>query len=578
MPSRNNIKRQSLRNFKNNLTEKILKHPLLFSFIVVFVLFIVVLSVFVQTYRTNDDPGMASIVAGTGKTAQPDEHVRYSNVLVGFFLKGLYTISPYFPWYASFHLLIQFIAMVFFLYAVISHRFSFSRLIFFLLFFFGVELCFISSLQFTITSIMAGQCGIILFLSALGNGTQRRSWILICSGIFMLVLSCLIRRKGFYLVGLLSIPVLLITFIEKIGKISDKKSLIMKYSVFILCTILLTFSAIQFNRWYYDKDPEWNDFYRINTLKGQFIDYSRVSYNADTKPIFDEVGWSYNDFIMLMAWFYADLDVFSPKKMEKVLSAFPPYITKRNLKLVFRNFLTILGDSYIYLLLFLFFTININFKNWHDLIKAGSTFLMVIFVAFYMILYLKLPDRVYFPMFSLFVTVSLFLSDRDMSFKPRFVNALRIVLFVIIVMTFPGSLSEQYKNGKFIALKNKYLKQELAAINPNKNQLFYTWGAIFPHQYVLPFDNIEYLSNFKLIGLSSILHTPFTKRRMEEFGITDLYTGLYEKDNVFLIANSELLPHYIEYIREHYGVYVQHTILYTSHTFGFSVYKIERVS
>ena len=558
--------------------KKILKYPLLFSFVVVLVLFVLALTFFVQTYRTNDDPGMASIVAGNGKTAHPDEHVRYSNVLLGFVLKGLYTVSPYFPWYASFHLLVQFFSMVFFLYAVINHRFSISRLIFFLLFFAGIELYFVTNLQFTMTSIIAGQCGIILMLSALESKTEHRSWILICIGIFMLLLSCLIRRKGFYLTGLLSLPVLLITFIEKCKETSDKKSLIIKFSVFSLCTLLITTAAVQYNKMYYDKDPEWSEFYRINTLKGQFIDYSRVSFTADTKHVFDEVGWSYNDFIMLRTWFYADLDVFSPEKMEKILSSFPPYVINRDIKLAFLNFIAILKDSYIYLLLFLFFALNINLRNWHDIVKAVGTFVIVISVAFYMILYLKLPDRVYFPMFTFFVTISLFLTDRDISIKPKPVNIARMLLLLIIVLSFPGEMSEQYENGKFVALKNRYLKQELAAIAPRKDQLYYTWGAVFPHQYILPFDNIEYLSNFKLIGLSSILHTPFTKHRMEEFGITDLYTGLYEKDNVFLIANPARLSNYIMYVKEHYGVYVDYKAIYTSHTFGFSVYKIERIS
>jgi len=582
LPNRNKTQRSQRPASQNTLSATdlsgmISRYPFLFSCTAVLILFAVVLTVFVPTYMTNDDPGMASIAAGIGKAQQPDEHLRYTNVIIGFVLKTLYTVLPYFPWYAAFHILVQYLSMVFLLYALIIRGFSWTRLLFFLIYFAGIEVFFITNLQFTITAILAGQTGIILFLSALEDSRSRCSWIMLFISILLILISCMIRRKGCYLVSLLSIPVLLVTFVETIKRIPEKRLLIKKYVVFITVAAVLAATAVQFNRMYYNTNPEWKRFYTINALKGQFIDYNRASYTNDTKYIFDEVGWSYNDFKMLMTWFFADTEVFSTDKMENVLSVFPPHKPVSDPLAVLKTLKNVLADSYVLCILFVLFAFHIDFRRRQDLLKAFLTFFAVVITAYLMILFLKLPARVYLPMFSFSAALALFLADRKIAFKHNVLNIIGLVVLVIALCTLPVTLGEQYKNGKAISLKNRYLKEELLKINPQKDQLFYTWGHVFPHQYVLPFDTVEYLSNFKLIGISSILHTPFTTRRMEEFDIEDLYTGLYEKDTIFLIAYPSYLPNYIQYVQEHYGVDVQAEIHYTSYTFGFAIYKIRKI-
>lgn len=77
---------------------------------VVILLFGLTLLLMTPTYDTNDDPVMALVASGYGTVKGPDEHLLYSNVLLGGTLKQLYSVASYVPWYGSYLLLSLFLA------------------------------------------------------------------------------------------------------------------------------------------------------------------------------------------------------------------------------------------------------------------------------------------------------------------------------------------------------------------------------------------------------------------------------------------------------------------------------------
>src|ERR1700722_17856110 len=62
-------------------------------------------------YETNDDAGMNLVAAGRGFVDRPDEHLLYSNVLIGLALKTLYQVAPSVPWYGGLWFLTAFAAL-----------------------------------------------------------------------------------------------------------------------------------------------------------------------------------------------------------------------------------------------------------------------------------------------------------------------------------------------------------------------------------------------------------------------------------------------------------------------------------
>ena len=60
-----------------------------------------VLAIFTPRFETNDDAGMNAIAAGRMFVDHPDEHLVFSNVLIGLALKALYRAAPNIPWYGG---------------------------------------------------------------------------------------------------------------------------------------------------------------------------------------------------------------------------------------------------------------------------------------------------------------------------------------------------------------------------------------------------------------------------------------------------------------------------------------------
>ncbi len=75
------------------------RRPFFLSLVLVGSLVAGILAALTPRFETNDDVGMNAIVAGRMFIDQPDEHVVFSNVLIGCCLKSLYRIAPNVPWY-----------------------------------------------------------------------------------------------------------------------------------------------------------------------------------------------------------------------------------------------------------------------------------------------------------------------------------------------------------------------------------------------------------------------------------------------------------------------------------------------
>jgi len=538
------------------------EHLFLLAFATILLLFAVQLAVFVPSYQTNDDIGMTFVASGTGTCPAPDEHLRYSHVLLGLVLKKLYTAFPGFPWYGSYHFLVHFLSMTVLLYVVLRRKFTWRRFFFFLVYFFSIELYFLNNLQFTITACIAGQSGLLLFLASLGD-ESRKSRAMLAGGVSLVVLSYIIRTNSFFLMALMAAPVLAVAFHD--GR--RNRSVVLKYAVFLGLTAASVSLLGLYNKAYYERDPAWQDFFAINALKSRFIDFKHTVYNDDTKPVFDEVGWSRNDYYMLLTWFFADETLYSKENLEKILSHFPSFKTYLSPGDVVRQFLSVLSGMFFFLITAAFFSLYALGEKRNRVSIIGTLAVMFVLMA-YLIVTKRLPARVYQPMFSFLAAMTLFLADGlPVTGRNRFGTTGKAILaFTLLGLVL--NVYDQLGNSGENREKNARFKQTISKINPRDDQLFIVWGATLPYTDILPFDNLDFMEHFKLISLGTTLRTPITKKRMEEFSIDDIYTAPYEKDDVFLVVNdTRYLYYYTVYIEEHYDTKIQFRYYYVADRF-----------
>jgi hypothetical protein len=90
-------------------------------------------------------------------------------------------------------------------------------------------------------------------------------------------------------------------------------------------------------------------------------------------------------------------------------------------------------------------------------------------------------------------------------------------------------------------------------LKPASNQLFVVWRDCLPYEdLVTPLEIPGPMRDFRCLGLSWLLPTPFTEQRLREFEVDDIYRAIWKRPDVFLVAYPEFLMIFFEYVREHY--------------------------
>ena len=150
--------------------------PLAFALPAVLLLLALAWGFLGPSYDTNDDVFLSMIAAGRGFCPAPDEHLVFTNILIGKLLKGLYTQWPAVPWYGAYLLAAHYLAQVALLYCALTcpnwrarrdvgagatgpDRGAFRRRVgTYLVYFAVVELVLLNSMQFTTTAFLCRCC------------------------------------------------------------------------------------------------------------------------------------------------------------------------------------------------------------------------------------------------------------------------------------------------------------------------------------------------------------------------------------------------------------------------------------
>jgi len=547
------------------------KRPFLASLVIVIVLFVVFFTVFVPVFFTSDDVGMMMAASGTGLGGiAPDEHLLTINILVGFLLKRLYMAAPYFQWYGLLSFAVLFFSTATLLYSILRRKLSLTRLFFFFLFFVTVELYFLVNTQFTFTSYLAGAAGVFLFLSAVEDDKCLFPLLL---ALFLLIVASLIRIEAFYMALLLGAPLISIKFIK-----SYKRKVVIRYGTFFLTLLVFSGSFLYYHRSYYENDSGWREFHEVMSATREFMDYNKAHYSAETKHIFDEVGWSRNDFNMLVRFFRADEGVFSLEKMRKVLSDFPSH--KRpgiGHILSFIKSQALHENEYvIFFVILAVFFFSYSRRDKLYFLKIFTILGWIFVLMGYIIFYKYLKDRVYFSMVSFLTFTTLFYADKDLTFhwsKERGLDKVKVAFMIclsaLVVFSMGETVYRLYNFSRHTHNVNLRFKRDMMRLNPSSKELFVVWANSFPYRLILPFDNLRFISNLNLIGTGI---TPPEAERMASFGIGNLSTDLCNRQDIFLVISSRVYMYiYRTYMKEHYGLNV---FFQPDRRSGLSVFKV----
>lgn len=96
---------------------------------------------------------------------------------------------------------------------------------------------------------------------------------------------------------------------------------------------------------------------------------------------------------------------------------------------------------------------------------------------------------------------------------------------------------------------------------PSGDTITFIWDSVIPYEWYQVTDPMhEFKGKQTLIG-SWIQGSPLDQAKMRKFNMTNITTALYEKDNVYVVANKRLLDLLQKFIKQHYDVNVSYAVI-----------------
>src|SRR5512134_961001 len=243
-------------------------------------------------FFTNDGAVMAMIASGTGVALRPDEHLVFTNVLVGRVVAALYDRAPDVPWYGLHLVGVQAVAWTGLFHACLARGVTVRRVSLCVLTYGVVGLALLVNLQFSSTAFLVAMAGGCLWMAAAEGGASGRGTA--AAAILLMALGSLERFDPFVLVLALGGLAGVLVAGGRPGP---------RWWAIGACATLLAVGSFAYDRHVYRQDPGWRAFREFIPLLPEITDYGRGSaVGPEGAPALARAGWSENDHRLFMQW------------------------------------------------------------------------------------------------------------------------------------------------------------------------------------------------------------------------------------------------------------------------------------
>jgi hypothetical protein len=565
-----------LNRFRLLIYQSFNTRPLFSSFAVIAIFITVFLSLATPRFDTNDDVIMM-LIANGNYYDKPSEHLIFTNVIIGLIIKYLYTFIPGIPWYPIYLYFFHFIACLLILYTLIlssKNIFLFKRILgFYTIFLFEIQM--LMNLQFTSTSLFLGFSSILYFLF-ITKQKESSNWIPIIAGV-LLGTAGMIRATSFWGILMFSIPLLLygLKYLPRRNNF-----------IFIVSALCIFLGSSIINNLYYQFSPAWKDYFEFNQVRGSLHGTPKLAWSDELPGILKKVNWSDNDYYIFESWFFNDSTTFSKDAIKTIDKLHNPknkitYIWKiRASELI--QFSQSVKGRIIYLLFILnvFFVLFSSNKVKYFTLLLSAWYLSI---CFYLLIYVRLPLRVFLPSF-LFISLSLLIFSGNQFFPllqnnlfPKIRHRIMVISFIVFLVVF-APVQEMLIESLNNSTNNQQLSSVFKTLKAvNSEGIFVVWGSSLKYEDVSPFARSKELPKIKLIGLGWMINSPPYVERLRQLDIDDLYQAIATRNDLYLIASDSLVSLYEQYMLEHYGKVVKLRSLLTIDEFDETRDEIDKI-
>lgn len=507
------------------------------------------------SYESNDDAFLGMISGGSfgHKYAMNI----YNNVVYGWLLTILYTVSSAHNWYTIVQYMLYFIALLVFGVCNIYKNKLIKGYITNFIILAATLNTMICNMNYSKTGAFSIAVGIFLMGKAIDNDEYKsvENRLFKFMGVVFTIVGGLMRKDSLYAI----VPFVLVVVVY--FAIKYKKASIKRLVPFFIAGGVLAMSWLG-NDLAYNLNPEWKHYLEYNKARTAALDYGLADFQ-ENKEAYEAIGISEIEYKMLNEWCYADEDVFSIDMLEKIVEI----REQSREKLPLDERINELADDFlhkadtyraVYILLFLFLAVCINPRKelfWYQL----TVMLLGVGEIFGLLIIGRSPERsVYIAAVAGLLLIVFFMSELTNGFT-KVVETL--VLVFIGVYAYYGigyaKIEDKFSN---IVYDKTYSDAFYAYLNDHPDNLYiYTvfYESYFSYDCSSPLDHIhECKRTNAVISGGWPIPAPIYTSLIEPYGDKyNLFKTLAENDSVYLITigNYEDLP-LTQYLNKHYGV------------------------
>lgn len=520
-------------------------------------------------YETNDDAGMANIVAGA--SGNYSSYMIFINIVMGKILKTLTVALPMIKWYVVMHYVTLFLAFWVLTYILIvhCHRWGYYASIF-ILFYFGYE-CYVN-VQFTKTAGAATVAGVLAIFYALDKIKER--YLLLILGFILTIVGSMVRFDAYGMILLIFCVFGIRGLVNRYrNNCGDRRIRNLEVFKYIAVWIIVVGSALAIkyvDTFMYQASPEWSEYREFNEKRSELLDYGFPEYE-EFENEYKELGISENSLEMFKNWNFADPEVFTIDLMDKLIALkTPKKINAEFFGNFFKELIPGFLEERVFQAVLIMVLCWICFKRpekW-SVIYSFMAILGINFYFFYVERYLQY--RVDVTLWMAETVLIAYLMGNCLK-KPiysypgiicGFVGILAIVNIDILSknITYDDSGTEKYKE----------FYSELAQDTENLYLSDVPTDGTIKAYPLLTRVNKGSLKNFCLLGGWGT-NMPDLKELLIHYNITNPFREAVDNKQVYLIDNADVNQK-MQYIREHYNKNAQ-AVLVKQYD-GFNIYRI----
>ncbi len=503
-------------------------------------------------YDTIDDVLINAFAAGRLLSSAPDEHLIYTNVIIGFPLKFLYLLWGAVPWYGLYLIVSLALSAAAFLWAFAELQRSWTGRALVLAFLVGTIATTFSNLQYTRVAFLAVESGWLLVASALiREGSPARGAA--AAGAVLVLLGTCIRSEIGLLGTLLSAPLILASLLSA-GRLRTWRDRL-RLAALPAAVVLMSGLAIAGDIAYYRAQPSWRQYLAYHNARSTLLGTARGESNEIPAAVLEHVGWSANDLSMMYSYFGVNETVFSLDHQQYVID----HTGSWRWPFDSRSFETLrpIASDALWPLFFLVAAATLLVApTTFSIATVGVSVGLLTGVVGLLAADWKLPDRFYEPALSIPAAAGLAVlawRRADAARQPRFGSlaastaCVAVVLAVFHVETLSAGSREAQGD-------QRNMTSAVEQLNPRPGDLYVAWGGDFPYNHlVTPLGGFSAAGNLQLFPLVWANHAPFLTRRLVQFGVGDLYTAFWQRGNVLLISSSDRCERLMGFLALHYG-------------------------